>query len=54
MAKRTGPTNIHLQQLVRELKKLSTKEKAPIWKRIAEDLAKSTRQRREVNIARRT
>ena len=52
MAKRTGPTNPTLQGLIRELKKTSTKEKAPIWKRIASDLEKPARQRREVNLTR--
>jgi len=50
MAKRTGTTNIILKELIRELKKLSTKEKVKIWKRVAKDLEKSTRQKREVNI----
>jgi len=52
MAKRTGPTNQTLVRLIRELKKASAKEKAPIWKRIAKDLEKPSRQRREVNLTR--
>jgi len=52
MAKRTGPSNIQLQLLVRELKKLSNKEKVGLWKRIAADLEKSARQRRIVNLSR--
>jgi len=52
MAKGTGPTNTTLQQLVRDLQKTGAKEKAAIWKRIAKDLQKPTRQRREVNITR--
>ena len=51
MVKRTGPTNKELASLIEDLKKLSLAEKAPIWKRIAKDLAKPTRQRRVVNIA---
>jgi len=39
-----------LQGLIRELKKHSNKEKAPIWKRIASDLEKPTRSRRVVNL----
>jgi len=50
--KRTGPTNQHLQALIQELRKESTSQKAGIWKRIAEDLAKPTRLRRQVNISR--
>ena len=50
--KRTGPTNPELAKLIEDLKKLSLDEKAPIWKRIAKDLAKPTRQRRVVNISR--
>ena len=50
--KRTGPTNLQLKSLISELRKLSSKEKCRIWKRIAEDLEKPTRKRREVNINR--
>lgn len=50
--KRTGPTNIHLCELISKLKELSAKQKAPIWKRIAEDLETSTRKRRVVNLSR--
>lgn len=50
MAKRTGPTNIYLQNLILDLKKLSNQKNVNLWKRIAKDLSKSTRQRREVNI----
>jgi large subunit ribosomal protein L18e len=45
-------SNLQLVGLVRELKKHSNKEKAPIWKRIASDLEKPTRQRRVVNLSR--
>lgn len=51
MVKRTGPTNVQLQKLIVELKKLSTKEKAPIWKRVASDLSKPARNRRTVNLS---
>lgn len=50
--KRTGPTNLQLKSLITELRKLSAKEKCRIWKRIAEDLEKPTRKRREANIDR--
>ena len=43
--------NIHIQQLVDELKKVSSQNKADIWKRVAYDLEKSTRQRRIVNLS---
>ena len=52
MMKRTGPTNNHLRELISRLKELSAKQKAPIWKRIAEDLEASTRDRRVVNLSR--
>lgn len=45
-------TNPHLTQLIRDLRKLSAKRKVKLWKRIAEDLAKPTRNKREVNISR--
>jgi len=51
MVKRTGPTNVHLRGLIVELKKLSKKEKTPIWKTVAEKLSKPRRQRVEVNLA---
>ncbi|MBT3303844.1 50S ribosomal protein L18e [Candidatus Woesearchaeota archaeon] len=52
MVKRTGPANYQLQQLIRELKKKSIEDKAGLWKRIAVDLEKPSRQRRVVNISR--
>ncbi len=50
MVKRTGPTNVQLRKLVQELKKKATKEKAPIWKKLAAELEKPARIRREVNL----
>jgi len=50
MVKRTGTTNLMLKELIIILKKLSTKEKVNIWKRIAKDLEKPARQRRKANI----
>lgn len=52
MVKRTGPTNTHLATLIADLKSVSYKENAPIWKRVANDLSRSTRQRRIVNLSR--
>jgi len=49
--KRTGPTNINLQKLLGELKELGRKQNALIWRLVAEELAKPTRRRREVNIS---
>ncbi len=50
MTNKTGPTNPLAISLVQELKKKSIDEKVGIWKRIAEDLEKPTRQRREINL----
>jgi large subunit ribosomal protein L18e len=50
MVKRTGPQNLELQGLIRDLRKLSTKENVNLWKRIAKDLERSTRIRRKVNL----
>lgn len=50
MVKRTGPTNTQLIQLIRELKKKSIEDKAGLWKKVATDLEKPTRQRRIVNL----
>lgn len=52
MTKRTGPTNQVTKQLIQELRKQSATQKADIWKRIADDLEKPTRQRRVVNLSR--
>ena len=43
-------TNIQLVQLVQELKKQASQEKVKIWKRIANDLEKPTRNRRVINV----
>jgi large subunit ribosomal protein L18e len=48
--KRTGPSNKHTLQLINTLKEAALKEKVPLWKRIAHDLEKPTRQRRVVNV----
>jgi large subunit ribosomal protein L18e len=52
MAKTTGPTNPHLQSLIVELKKKALKDSSPIWKRLAVDLERPTRNRRVVNLSR--
>jgi len=48
MVRRTGPTNIELRLLISELKK----QKAPIFKRLASELSRPSRNRREVNLSR--
>ena len=48
--KRTGPTNQHLAGLIQELRKKANEHKSLIWKRLADDLARPTRQRRIVNL----
>ncbi len=48
--KRTGPDNIELKNLIEKLKDLAIKEKVKLWKRIARELERATRQRRSVNI----
>ena len=48
--KRTGPTNEHLQATIELLRKLGSEQKVNLWKRIAGDLAKPTRQRATVNV----
>jgi len=51
MSKRTGPTNPLLKNLIQELKKKSREQSVNIWRRIANDLEKPTRQRRIVNLS---
>ncbi len=51
MAKRTGPTNPLLKELIVELKRRSNEQSANLWRRIAIDLEKPTRQRRAVNLS---
>ena len=45
--KRTGPTNIHLRELI---VKLDKSKKVKLWKRISKELQKPSRIRRSVNI----
>lgn len=52
MSKRTGPINPILLRLIMELKKRSNEQSVNIWKRVANDLEKPTRQRRVVNLSR--
>ncbi|MEM5827970.1 MAG: 50S ribosomal protein L18e [Candidatus Aenigmatarchaeota archaeon] len=50
MVKPTGPTNPYLRKLIVYLEKASKKNKAKIWKYVAELLSKPTRKRVEVNL----
>ena len=50
--RRTGPTNIHLRLLIKQLKRASRQYKAPVWRRVAELLSRPRRQRVEVNLSR--
>ena len=52
MAKRTGPTNPYLRELIEKLRKKWLEVNAPIWKTVAEKLEKPTRKRVEVNLSR--
>ena len=51
MSKITGPINPVLQSLIHELKKRSNEQSVNLWKRVANDLEKPTRQRRVVNLS---
>jgi large subunit ribosomal protein L18e len=52
MAKRTGPSNLILRDLITELRKRGSEQEVKLWNRIASDLEKPTRQRRAVNLSR--
>ena len=49
---RTGPTNPGLRSLITELRQKAFAENINLWKRLASDLEKPTRQRRQVNLSR--
>jgi large subunit ribosomal protein L18e len=48
---RTGPTTLSLKNLIVELRKKAYSDNIPLFERIADDLEKPTRQRREVNLS---
>lgn len=48
MVKRTGPTNYQLQQLLAQLEDKAKESK--LWRRVADDIKKPSRQRRTVNV----
>ena len=49
---KTGPTSEELKGLISELRKKAYSDNVMLWKRIAQDLEKSTRKRRVVNLSR--
>ena len=49
---RSGPTNEQLQGLIKDLRKKAYSDNAMLWKRIASDLERPTRNRRAVNLSR--
>ena len=51
MAKRTGPKNPNLKRLIRALRTASNKEGVDIWDKVATELERQTRSRREVDVA---
>lgn len=51
MSKRTGPTNTVLKNVIHELKKTGHEHSVSLWRRVANDLEKPTRQRRVVNLS---
>ena len=51
MSRKTNSSNPVLIEIINELKKKSLEQKVNLWKRIATDLEKSTRQRRIVNLS---
>ena len=51
MVKRTGSSSPILVGLISELRKRSNEQSASIWRRVASDLEKPSRQRRVVNLS---
>ena len=49
---RTGPTNVYLKTLIRDLKRHCVKEKVELWGALAKDLSVAARRRRAVNLNR--
>ena len=48
---KTGTTNIHIKNLIKQVKETASKEKSRFWKRIGNELEKSRRNQREVNLS---
>ena len=51
MVRRTGPTNIVIRKLIRELRKYARRYNVSIWSYVAELLEKPTRRRVVVNVS---
>jgi len=51
MMRRTGPTNITLRTLIKELRKAANKYKAPVWDYVADILERPSRSRVAVNVS---
>ncbi len=51
MVRRTGPTNIVIRKLVRELRKYARTYNAPIWSYVADLIERPTRRRVVVNVS---
>ncbi len=49
---RTGPSNPQLQQLITELRSVAYSQQNNLWMRVADDLARPSRNRRIVNLSR--
>ncbi|MCC6030354.1 MAG: 50S ribosomal protein L18e [Desulfurococcales archaeon] len=49
--RRTGPTNIVLRKIIRELRVYANRYKAPIWDAVADYLMRSSRKRVVVNLS---
>lgn len=52
MTKRTGPSNPQLGSLIGELRKKAIQDNTGLWRRVASDLERPTRNRRAVNLSR--
>ena len=50
--RKTGPTNPNMRKVIADLRSLGTKEKVKMWKKIADELERPTRGRREVSLRR--
>ncbi|MDK2849886.1 MAG: large subunit ribosomal protein L18e [Candidatus Woesearchaeota archaeon] len=49
---RTGPTNPILRGLISDLKRIANERQEAVWRKVAEDLSRPSRIRREVNLSR--
>lgn len=49
--KRTGTQDAHMKQLIFTLKKLAKQKNANVWKKVAEELSKSSKSKRIANLS---